>query len=544
MMQQPIVVANLIQKLQTENEQLHREKDEIETEIDEKIEILEKKCQDEKNWKEIAENKFNKADENLRKEKNEKIEIKVKLQNEIELEKKLQEKENERIEIELKFKYESEAKNELIVQVKDTEQSLQQEIERRRNVEDENRRIKKENEKQKKENERLKQELKDESYLVKDFEQKYVSEFEEKEKEQIIANEELQKRKEVEKQLRDEQNQKRKALEMIESKTQTISELEETNLNDQKDKQIKTEEYEKEKEKNEKIEKQIKKAKNDEEIRKQTEIEKQKVEQKNSQLSKENEKMKYEVIQMKMKYGEQQTDQLIKDLENKEREKDEEIQKLKEDLQKERLKNEKEKKKAEKEKLKLEPPQELQINIINPDPVDFSSSVEANGQLKISKKQNKWNTFSLSQVLENGVYATEVEFFNTKGGHSAVGIVKDTYTIATDGIMPGSSPHDQNMAAYVGARYNGQVYYKGTTTAGNTRFVDNQIVKMEYDSEKGTIIFFVAGIQQPVCISGIKEKIRFITTIHHADAYCIIRSLKKLSAPTSGHVANEQTVQW
>ncbi|KAA6357210.1 MAG: hypothetical protein EZS28_047263, partial [Streblomastix strix] len=171
MMQQPIAVASLIQKLTTENEQLRREKDEIETEFDEKIEILEKKYYDEKNWKEIAENKLSKADKNLLEEENEKKEVKVKLQNEIELEKKIHEKENERIEIELKYKYEREAKNELIEQVKDIEQSLQQEIERRRNVEDENRRIKKDNQNQKKENERLKQEVEDESDLIGEFEQ-------------------------------------------------------------------------------------------------------------------------------------------------------------------------------------------------------------------------------------------------------------------------------------------------------------------------------------------------------------------------------------
>ncbi|KAA6399122.1 MAG: hypothetical protein EZS28_005358, partial [Streblomastix strix] len=415
---------------------------------------------------------------------------------------------------------------------------------RRRNVEDENRRIKKDNQNQKKENERLKQEVEDESDLIGEFEQKYLSEHEEKEKVKIIASEELQKRQEAEKQLRDEQNQKRKALELIASKNQTISELEETNLKDQRFTQIKTEQYEKEKEKYEKYEKQFQKLKYEEEKRQQTEIEKLKADQKNFQLSRENEKFKQEVIQLKMKYGEQQIDQFIKDIENKEKEKDEEIQKLKEELQKEILKYEKEKKEDEIEELRFQLPIELQMNIINHDPGDIVSSVEANGQLKISKKQNKWNTVSLGYVLENGVYATEVEFFNTKGGHSAVGIVKDTYTIATDGILPGSGPHDQNMAAYEGAPYNGQVYYQGTTTAGNTGFADNQIVKMEYDSEKGTVIFFVAGIQQPVYISGIKEKIRFIATIHNADAYCIIRSLKKLSAPTSNHLTNEQSVNW
>ncbi|KAA6310684.1 MAG: hypothetical protein EZS28_056267, partial [Streblomastix strix] len=60
----------------------------------------------------------------------------------------------------------------------------------------------------------------------------------------------------------------------------------------------------------------------------------------------------------------------------------------------------------------------------------------------------------------------------------------------------------------------------------------------------GTLIFFLAGTQQPVYISGIKEKVRFIICMYYANSYCIIRSLKKLAAPTTGHVANEKVVQW
>ncbi|KAA6364704.1 MAG: hypothetical protein EZS28_039769 [Streblomastix strix] len=282
-----------------------------------------------------------------------------------------------------------------------------------------------------------------------------------------------------------------------------------------------------------------------------------------------------------MKYGEQQTDQFIKDLENKEKEKDEELQKLKVDLQNERsekerieielrqvyeekkkeksnkekeietlktennkLKTENEKNKNEIEKWKPYLPQDLQININNPDPGDFIGSVEASGKLKISKKQNKWSTVSLSQVLENGVYTSEIEFFNSHNGNIAVGIVRDSYTIPA-GIYPWQANHQDHMAAYVGtATGSGNVYYEGNETVGNAGFADNQIVKMEYNSEKGILIFFVAGIQQPIYISGIKEKVRFIVSIHYADSYCIIRSLKKLSTQTQIRVANAMSVQW
>ncbi|KAA6403214.1 MAG: hypothetical protein EZS28_001263 [Streblomastix strix] len=90
----------------------------------------------------------------------------------------------------------------------------------------------------------------------------------------------------------------------------------------------------------------------------------------------------------------------------------------------------------------------------------------------------------------------------------------------------------------------GEVGYNGIRTNGNQGFIKNQIIRLEFDSFKGTLIFFLDGVQQPVYISGIKEKVRFIIYMKYPGSSCTIRSLKKLSAPTVGHVANEKSVQW
>ncbi|KAA6376239.1 MAG: hypothetical protein EZS28_028235 [Streblomastix strix] len=60
-----------------------------------------------------------------------------------------------------------------------------------------------------------------------------------------------------------------------------------------------------------------------------------------------------------------------------------------------------------------------------------------------------------------------------------------------------------------------------------SRFRDNLILRFEFDREKGTPFLLVDNIQEELYISGIKRKARFI----------------KLSAPTSGHVANEIEVK-
>ncbi|KAA6373601.1 MAG: hypothetical protein EZS28_030872, partial [Streblomastix strix] len=73
---------------------------------------------------------------------------------------------------------------------------------------------------------------------------------------------------------------------------------------------------------------------------------------------------------------------------------------------------------------------------------------------------------------------------------------------------------------------------------------DKQILRLEFDSFKGTLILFIDNVQQPVYFSGIKEKVRFIVYMHSAGSSCTILSLKQLISPTSKHIANQYAVQW
>ncbi|KAA6325558.1 MAG: hypothetical protein EZS28_054054, partial [Streblomastix strix] len=129
---------------------------------------------------------------------------------------------------------------------------------------------------------------------------------------------------------------------------------------------------------------------------------------------------------------------------------------------------------------------------------------------KISKKTDKFVTVSLTQVLENGIWQMEVEFNNSKNW-AAIGIARDTYNIPAN-IHPCGYPHCYHMVSYgMNDQYNGngKVFYKGNGTSGNIVYKDNQTIKAEFDSEKGTLIFSVDGVQQPVYVAGINEKVRF-----------------------------------
>ncbi|KAA6366327.1 MAG: hypothetical protein EZS28_038146, partial [Streblomastix strix] len=251
--------------------------------------------------------------------------------------------------------------------------------------------------------------------------------------------------------------------------------------------------------------------------------------------------------------GGKEKDEKIQQLENTNkrlqedlRRKEEDKQNLKEENQKQ--KDEIEKLKLENEKLKPKLPQDLTFTSICADPQDFVSTPEGNGQVRITKKKSQLSTMSLSPVLENGVYTLEAQFVDSSGnGYYGIGIVLDSYIIS-ESCSPWNDYTDQafhqNALIYSGPIYSGSIIYKGGQTAGNTSFTSNQIVKAEYDSEKGTLVFFCGGAQQPVYVTGIKEKIRFAISMCYTNSYCVIRSIKKLAAPTSGHVANEKNIQW
>ncbi|KAA6370481.1 MAG: hypothetical protein EZS28_033992, partial [Streblomastix strix] len=186
----------------------------------------------------------------------------------------------------------------------------------------------------------------------------------------------------------------------------------------------------------------------------------------------------------------------------------------------------------------------IQIDIFNPDPQELSFS-DVDGVMKmISKKKDMYNTISLTEVLRNGIFAMEVQLQNSQSDESAVGIVRNSYDIPA-GTKPWLKPHHEHIAIYSGSSWGrGCVYYKGKYTYGNIGFKENQIVRTEFDSEKGTLTFFLEGVQQPVFISGINEEVRFIVHMFQSGSNCIIRSLKKIPAPTAVRLPDEKEIKW
>ncbi|KAA6358124.1 MAG: hypothetical protein EZS28_046349 [Streblomastix strix] len=183
------------------------------------------------------------------------------------------------------------------------------------------------------------------------------------------------------------------------------------------------------------------------------------------------------------------------------------------------------------------------ISIINKNP-NYVEFIDIDGvQKKINMLNQVTNTISLVQVLENGIWSIEALFQITGGFSIALGIVRDSYDIPAKTHYWNKS-HTNHIGIFDGKSNEIPVYHKGQGTYGNGSFKDNQILRLEFDSFKGTLILFIDNVQQPVYFSGIKEKVRFIIYMYSAGCSCTIRSLKQLIAPTSRHVQNEVAVQW
>ncbi|KAA6368198.1 MAG: hypothetical protein EZS28_036275 [Streblomastix strix] len=182
------------------------------------------------------------------------------------------------------------------------------------------------------------------------------------------------------------------------------------------------------------------------------------------------------------------------------------------------------------------------VQFLEPDCVEFLNIDDV--QKKINMIDFGWKPISLDQVLDNGIWSLEAMFDYTFGGTAAsIGIVRDSYDIPIN-TQFWKKPHTDHIAAFQGGGSGYSVFYKGKGTYGNERFKGNQILRFEFDSFKGTLILFIDNVQQPVYLSGIKEKVRFIIFLVNARSSCTILSLKQLIAPTSKQIANQVAVQW
>ncbi|KAA6392273.1 MAG: hypothetical protein EZS28_012198 [Streblomastix strix] len=115
------------------------------------------------------------------------------------------------------------------------------------------------------------------------------------------------------------------------------------------------------------------------------------------------------------------------------------------------------------------------------------------------------------EILNNKPEDIEVVDIDKHQKMITIGIVRDSYDIP-NGVNCLNFPHNQHIALFTGYRWpiSGCVLHNGIQTSGNIGFNDDQKLRLEFDSEKGTLRLFIDGVQQPVQISGIKEKVRFV----------------------------------
>ncbi|KAA6382236.1 MAG: hypothetical protein EZS28_022239, partial [Streblomastix strix] len=273
-------------------------------------------------------------------------------------------------------------------------------------------------------------------------------------------------------------------------------------------------------------------------------------------------------------------DEKVHQLEELNRNKDEEIKELKDEIEKEKLekqkifeekkqqniteinklKQENQKENTEKEKLKQENAklleevekykpkptqviinQDFPIQIINHDPSSFGFADVDGVQKKITNLKQNYNSVSLTQEMSEGIWSMEATFQN-KQNYGAIGIVRATRNLVTNNC-PCCEDGCKDIVIY-GCGCTEYFSCKGNRYPGNTQYGDNQLVRAELDFGKETLTFFLDNVQQPVYIYGIREKVRFMVYMYNNGTSCTIKSLRKLSQPTVGQVANMKAIQW
>ncbi|KAA6389358.1 MAG: hypothetical protein EZS28_015111 [Streblomastix strix] len=178
------------------------------------------------------------------------------------------------------------------------------------------------------------------------------------------------------------------------------------------------------------------------------------------------------------------------------------------------------------------------FDIMNPEYKEVTSEENFDGKVIIRKNFQGETSNCISQDLENGIWVIEAEFKNLhlerQYSIPTLGIVDASYNFPKSSD-PSVSPQIQHNARF---RSDGFVVCKGRNQYGNQRFDDNKLIKLELDCGKGTLTLFIDGVQQPIIISGIKEKVHFF------DSYCTVHSLKRLTTPSGEHTSQEITLDW
>ncbi|KAA6370078.1 MAG: hypothetical protein EZS28_034394, partial [Streblomastix strix] len=202
------------------------------------------------------------------------------------------------------------------------------------------------------------------------------------------------------------------------------------------------------------------------------------------------------------------------------------------------------------------PEQEQTINVNEEDKTSELQNPDENGSyvkfervigLKrkaIALQNDKPVVIPLNKEMINGIHSVSVKFekCNKDGiAYGHVGIAKASHNIPCP-CEAWEEPHNTNMLFYNGG--DGTIHFRGNTTYGNTQFSDGQLITMELNMDIGTLHFIVDGVQQPVFVRGIKEKVRLYWELYYKDSLFTVVSVNQLNIPTVMKLNNEKAFDW
>ncbi|KAA6403972.1 MAG: hypothetical protein EZS28_000498 [Streblomastix strix] len=153
---------------------------------------------------------------------------------------------------------------------------------------------------------------------------------------------------------------------------------------------------------------------------------------------------------------------------------------------------------------------------------------------------NGYKTFTNNTVITKEVYKYEIKI--NKIQWFIFGVKKSGLVIPNE-EYPGKQPYAKDNMHF---HCNGIVYQNGNGTYGNQQMKTDDTVAIEVNmnSNPRTAILFINNKQQPVFVSGLPESVQFYFSIYYNQDSVTAISLKQLTSLTPTGIQGAKEVKW
>ncbi|KAA6396206.1 MAG: hypothetical protein EZS28_008267 [Streblomastix strix] len=166
--------------------------------------------------------------------------------------------------------------------------------------------------------------------------------------------------------------------------------------------------------------------------------------------------------------------------------------------------------------------------------------IKEDDEFTYTSTADEYKTFTVNSIITKGVTKYEIKLDRIK--QFIFGMMKSGLIIP-NGKYANELSYAKDSMIF---RYCGRVFQNRNGTSGNQQMKTDDTVAIEVNmnSNLRTAILFINNKQQPVFVSGLPESVQFYFTIFHKEDSVTAISLKQLKSPTSTGILGAKEVKW